>query len=119
VLMSTPLLRAITAQTLLSTFLVSGIWYERLVAVAAAFTSEEEQYSFFATMNSVVGCLSLFAQLFLFSHVLKRVGFHGAMVAEPIVVVCGLIINCLQPGESGILLHYGISSTCIAYCAYA
>ncbi|KAL1510496.1 hypothetical protein AB1Y20_006800 [Prymnesium parvum] len=107
VLMSTPLLRAITAQTLLSTFLVSGIWYERLVAVAAAFTSEEEQYSFFATMNSVVGCLSLFAQLFLFSHVLKRVGFHGAMVAEPIVVVCGLIINCLQPGLLSISLLDG------------
>lgn len=31
--------------------------------------------------------------------VLKRVGFPGAMVAEPIVVICGLIINCFQPGE--------------------
>ena len=40
-LASTPLLRALTLHTLLITVLVSGVWYERAAAVAAAFTIDE------------------------------------------------------------------------------
>ena len=54
VLLSTPLLRAITLHTLLYTFLVSGIWYERAVSVSAAFHDDEGRYDFFATLNSLV-----------------------------------------------------------------
>ena len=107
VLMSTPLLRAITAHTLLMTFVVSGIWYERAAAVVAAFDSTEARYDFFARLNSIVGATTLVAQLLLFSHVLARVGFRGALVAEPAIVMLGLLANCVQPGLLSIALLDG------------
>ena len=76
-LLSTPLLRAITAQTVLATFLVSGIWYERAAAATVAFATldggvdDGASYAFFAALNSIVGVAALLMQLFLFSHVLK------------------------------------------------
>ena len=98
ILMSTPLLRAISLHTLLMTFLVSGIWYERAAAVSAAFETDTDRYAFFATLNLIVGGLTLGMQLFCFSHLLSRVGFHGAMVCEPLIVAVGLVINAISPG---------------------
>ena len=107
VLMSTPLLRAITAHTLLMTLLVSGIWYERAAAVAAAFESDADRYAFFATLNLIVGALTLFMQLFLFGHLLRVIGFHGAMICEPAIVAIGLLINCYSPGLLSIAMLDG------------
>ena len=71
ILASTPFLRAITCHTLLITFLVSGIWYERAAAVSAAFATSEERYDFFARLNSIVGVCTLVIQTLCFSHILK------------------------------------------------
>ena len=72
ILASTPFLRAITGHTLLVTFLVSGVWYERAAAVAAAFATSEEQYDFFATLNFVVGSLTLVVQVRIIAHAVAR-----------------------------------------------
>ena len=106
-LLSTPLLRAISLHTLLTTFLVAGIWYERAAAVAAAFESDTDRYAFFATLNLIVGASTLLIQLLLFSHLLRRGGFALAMVCEPVVVAIGLAISCVRPGLLSIALLDG------------
>ena len=54
-LMSTPLLRVVTAHTLLLSFLVAGVWYERADAVTAFFASTTQRVGFFSGVNAVVG----------------------------------------------------------------
>jgi len=108
ILASTPFLRAITGHTLLITFLVSGVWYERAAAVSAAFSSEEERYDFFATLNMIVGTLTLIMQTFFFSHILKRIGFHGTLLAEPVALAVGLIVALVSPGLLSIAILDGM-----------
>jgi len=97
-LVSTPMLRAITGHTLLITFLVSGVWYERGQAVSNAFDTTEERYAFFAWLNSVIGIATLVMQVFFFSHVLKFLGFHGTLLTEPIIIAIGLMVAAVYPG---------------------
>ena len=101
-LMSTPFLRALSCHTLLITFITGAVWYERADAVAAAFASdanpEESEYTFFARLNTIVGVLTLALQLFAFSRVLKMLGFHGTLLAEPVAIMLGLVVAIVQPG---------------------
>jgi len=116
ILASSPFLRAITGHTLLITFLVSGVWYERAAAVSAVFASDAERYDFFSTLNAVVGVLTLLVQTFAFSHVLKHLGFHGTLLAEPVALLVGLTIAIVHPGLLSIavldgmlkVLHYSL-----------
>ena len=116
ILASTPFLRAITGHTLLITFLVSGVWYERAAAVANAFATDDERYDFFSTLNAVVGTLTLLVQTLCFSHVLKWLGFHGTLLAEPVALMLGLVIAIVHPGLASIavldgmrkVLHYSL-----------
>ena len=116
ILASTPFLRAITGHTLLITFLVSGVWYERAAAVSAAFASDDARYDFFATLNAVVGVLTLVVQTLFFSHVLQYLGFHGTLLVEPLALFAGLIIAIVHPGLVSIaildgmrkILHYSL-----------
>jgi len=107
-LVSTPFLRAITVHTLLITFLVSGVWYERAAAVSAAFTSDEDRYTFFSALNAIVGTLTLVIQALCFSHVLQRGGFHGTLTAEPIAMAAGLCAVLVHPGLLSIALLDGL-----------
>ena len=108
ILASTPFLRAITGHTLLITFLVSGVWYERAAAVSAAFATEDERYDFFATLNACVGVLTLVVQTLCFSHILKCLGFHGTLCAEPIALIIGLSIAIVHPGLASIAVLDGM-----------
>lgn len=97
-LSSTPFLRAVTAHTLLITFMVSGIWYERASEVVAAFSTAEERYSFFADMNGIVGASTILIQTFFFAATLQRFGFQGTLVTEPVVVAAFLSASLFLPG---------------------
>jgi len=101
-LMSTPFLRALSCHTLLITFITSAVWYERADAVAAAFSDDPNpqasEYTFFARLNTVVGILTLALQLFAFARVLKLLGFHGTLLAEPVAIMVGLVVAIVQPG---------------------
>jgi AAA family ATP:ADP antiporter len=108
ILASTPFLRAITLHTLLITFLVSGVWYERAAAVAAAFRTSDERYEFFAHLNFVVGVCTLLVQLLCFSHILRWLGFHGTLVAEPLAMGLGLCISIVSPGLLSIAFLDGL-----------
>jgi len=129
ILASTPFLRAITGHTLLITFLVAGIWYERASAVANAFNPEHAacvdldgdltnttalptcdamRYDFFSTLNAIVGTLTLIVQTLCFSHVLRFLGFHGTLLAEPIALLCGLTVAILHPGLLSIAILDGL-----------
>ena len=108
ILLSTPFLRAITGHTLLITFLVSGVWYERAAAVSNAFHTSEEQYDFFATLNAIVGTLTLIVQTLFFSHILKILGFNGTLVAEPVALMVGLITAIVHPGLLSIAILDGM-----------
>jgi AAA family ATP:ADP antiporter len=108
ILASTPFLRAITGHTLLITFLVSGVWYERAAAVSAAFASDQERYDFFAMLNMIVGVLTLVMQTLCFSHILKWLGFHGTLLAEPVAMAVGLIFSIASPGLLSIAMLDGM-----------
>ena len=108
ILASTPFLRAITGHTLLITFLVSGVWYERAAAVAAAFATDEGRYDFFATLNMAVGVLTLVLQTMCFSRILKVLGFHGTLLAEPLALAGGLIVAIVRPGLLSIAILDGV-----------
>lgn len=117
ILASTPFLRAITAHTLLITFLVSGVWYERASAVAAAFATSKEQYDFFANLNFIVGSCTLLVQSLCFSHILRYLGFNGTLLAEPLAMGVGLCIAIVRPGLLSIafldgfrkVVHYSLA----------
>ena len=85
-LLSTPLLRQLTLHTLLINILVSGVWYERAEAVAAAFASSNERFTFFSTLNFVVAAATLLVQSLCFSRVLKHLGTTRTLLAEPLAL---------------------------------
>ena len=100
-LFSTPLLRAVTAHTLLLSFLVSCIWYERAELATSVFASSEERVGFFASLNAVVGGVTLLLQLVVFSRVMSSsaVGPTGTLLAEPLVLVSGLLVALWWPSS--------------------
>ena len=62
-LMSTKLLRSVTAHTLLQSFLVNSVWYEKADAASAAFASSEQRIGFFSALNAAVGGVTLLVQV--------------------------------------------------------
>ena len=47
-------------------------------------------------------------QTLCFSHVLKWIGFHGTLLAEPLAIACGLVIAIVQPGLLSIAVCNGM-----------
>eukprot|EP00966_Prymnesium_polylepis_P289999 6698838-Prymnesium_polylepis.1 len=107
-LLSTPLLRQLTLHTLLINVLVSGVWYERADAVIAAFASDKERFSFFATLNFCVAALTLLVQSFCFSRVVGKLGTTRTLLAEPLALAAGLTVTIVQPGIASIALLDGL-----------
>ena len=107
VLISTPLLRGLTAHSLLITFLAAGIWYERAAAVAVAFASDATRFDFFSTLNAVTSVTTLVLQTCLFSRSLRFLGARGTLLAEPLVVSAGLAASIIRPGLLSIALLDG------------
>ena len=66
------------------------------------------RYDFFATLNMVVGVCTLLVQTFFFSHILKLLGFHGTLLAEPVALAVGLIVAIVHPGLLSIALLDGM-----------
>ena len=106
-LSSTTLLRQITLHTLFTTFLALGIWYEKAAIVEAAFPANEDggsdeantkRYQFFTTLNAIISCCTLTTQLFIFPHVLKGVGFQGALLIVTFTTLVGFLPVLIQPG---------------------
>ena len=98
-LASTPLLRVVTLHTLLLSFLVSGVWYERADITVLAFPDSDGRVSFFSSLNAVVGGVTLLIQLLLFSRVTssRHVGPTGTLLAEPALLATGLLATLLSP----------------------
>ena len=98
-LASTPLLRIVTIHTLLLSFLVSGVWYERADVTVIAFPDSDGRVSFFSSLNAVVGGVTLLIQLLLFSRVTssRYIGPTGTLLAEPALLATGLLATLLSP----------------------
>ena len=106
-LTSTPFLRLLTAHTVLTTFVVAGIWYERADVVIAAFETEAARYKFFSTQNFMVGALTLVLQLACFSSLVNCLGFTMSLLMEPLAIVAGMCALMLRPGVLSIMLLDG------------
>ena len=104
VLFSTPLLRAITLHTLLVTFIVSGIWYERAASVSNAFDGDEARFDFFAMPEFDRLRVDARPAALPLQPAAALLGVRGAMLAEPIIVAIGLFVNCVHPGLLSIAL---------------
>ena len=97
-LFSTPLLRTVTLHTLLLSFLVSGVWYERADLTVTVFASTEARVGFFSTLNAIVGGITMVVQLFFFSRVTSAAfGPTWTLLAEPLVLTTGLVAALLLP----------------------
>ena len=98
-LASTPLLRAVTAHTLLQSLLVNCVWYERAAAASEAFDTSAGRLAFFSYLNGWVGGITLIVQILLFARVStsKYIGPVGTLVAEPLMLIVGLLITMSLP----------------------
>ena len=55
----------------------------------------------------IVGTLTLIVQTLFFSHILKYLGFHGTLLAEPVALMLGLVIAIVHPGLASIAVLDG------------
>ena len=61
-------------------------------AVSVAFATDEARYAFFSRLNAAVGLVTLFVQLVLFSHIVKRIGVVGSLLLEPLTTLISSIV---------------------------
>ena len=110
-LISTHFMRQVTLNTLLTTYLTLGIWYEKAAIITDAIPDndnesgvEQARYQLFASINLFVSVCTVIIQLVVFPHALRGIGVTGALLVLPSSLLASFIPLLIRPSVYTIAL---------------
>lgn len=116
-ILRSPYLLAICLYFFCYSFTSSFIWFQKQYIVDGALALRETRVDFFATIDLVVGALTLIVQLFFTGRLIAFVGLAVGLSLVPVVTGLGFLLLAFKPGLIAIaavevcrrVANYGVS----------